>query len=173
MPAEHKKDISIQTVVITVSTTRTEKTDLSGKIIRDAFTAADIPVVSVVIVKDDISEIRTAVLEALQVANCIVVNGGTGLTHDDCTIEAVAPLFQKTMDGFGELFRMKSYEQVGNSVILSRASAGITNGLSRASAGITNGKAIFCIPGSPKAVKLATEEIIIPEIRHILTHAGQ
>ena len=94
MPAEHKKDISIQTVVITVSTTRTEKTDLSGKIIRDAFTVADIPVVSVVIVKDDISEIRTAVLEALQVANCIVVNGGTGLTHDDCTIEAVAPLFQ-------------------------------------------------------------------------------
>ena len=68
----------------------------------------------------------------------------------------------KTMDGFGELFRMKSYEQVGNSVILSRASAGITNG-----------KAIFCIPGSPKAVKLATEEIIIPEICHILTHAGQ
>lgn len=162
MPAEHKKDISIQTVVITVSTTRTEKTDLSGKIIRDAFTAADIPVVSVVIVKDDISEIRAAVLEALHVANCIVVNGGTGLTRDDCTIEAVAPLFQKTMDGFGELFRMKSYEQVGNSVILSRASAGITNG-----------KAIFCIPGSPKAVKLATEEIIIPEIRHILTHAGQ
>lgn len=162
MPSEHRKDIFIQTAVITVSTTRTEKTDLSGQIIRDAFIAADIPVVSLVIVRDDISAIRTAVLEALKTANCVVVNGGTGLTHDDCTIEAVAPLFQKTMDGFGELFRMKSYEQVGNSVILSRASAGITNG-----------RAIFCIPGSPKAVKLAAEEIIVPEIRHILTHAGQ
>ena len=66
------------------------------------------------------------------------------------------------MDEIGELFRMKSYEQGGNAVILARASAGIPNG-----------KAIFCIPGSTKAVKLATEEIIIPEIRHILTHAGQ
>ncbi|HJJ98698.1 MAG TPA: MogA/MoaB family molybdenum cofactor biosynthesis protein [Methanocorpusculum sp.] len=162
MPSEHRKDISIQAAVITVSTTRTKKTDLSGQIIRDAFTAAGIPVVSLVIVKDDVPAIRTAVLEALQTANCVVVNGGTGLTHDDCTIEAVAPLFQKTMDGFGELFQMKSYEQVGNSVILSRATAGITNG-----------RVIFCIPGSPKAVKLAAEEIIVPEIRHILTHAGQ
>lgn len=162
MPSEHRKDVSIQTAVITVSTTRTEKTDLSGQIIRDTFAAADIPVVSLVIVKDDIPAIQAAILEALQVANCVVVNGGTGLTHDDCTIEAAIPLFQKTIDGFGELFRMKSYEQVGNSVILSRATAGITNG-----------RVIFCIPGSPKAVKLAAEEIIVPEIRHILTHAGQ
>lgn len=162
MPVEHRKDISVEAAIITVSTTRTEKTDLSGQIIRNTFTAADIPVVSLVVVKDDISEIRSAVLEALKIANCIVVNGGTGLTHDDCTIEAVVPLFQKTMDGFGELFRMKSYEQVGNSVILSRATAGITNN-----------RVIFCIPGSPKAVKLAAEEIIVPEARHILTHAGQ
>ena len=162
MPSEHLTDISIQTAVITVSTTRTEKTDLSGQIIRDAFTAAGIPVVSLVIVKDDISAIRTAVLSAMKIANCIVVNGGTGLTHDDCTIEAVAPLFHKTMDGFGELFRMKSYEQVKNAVILSRATAGITNGC-----------AIFCIPGSPKAVKPAAEEIIVPEIRHIITHSAQ
>lgn len=162
MPAEHRQEISIQTAIITVSTTRTEKTDLSGKLIRDAFTAADIPVVSLVIVRDDISAIRAAVLTALTVANCIVVNGGTGLTHDDCTIEAITPLYQKTMDGFGELFRMKSYEQVKNAVVLSRASAGIVQN-----------KAVFCIPGSPKAVKLATEEIIVPEIRHILTHAGQ
>lgn len=162
MLANHRKNISLETAIITVSTTRTEKTDLSGQIIYDAFTAADISVVSLVIVRDDILEIRAAVLAALKIANCIVVNGGTGLTHDDCTIEAIAPLFQKTMDGFGELFRMKSYAQVGNAVILSRAAAGITNG-----------RAIFCIPGSPKAVKLATEEIIIPEICHILTHAGQ
>ena len=74
----------------------------------------------------------------------------------------VSPLFDKTMDGFGELFRMKSYEQVKTAVLLSRATAGLVNGA-----------AVFCIPGSPKAVQLAAEEIIVPEIKHILTHAGQ
>ncbi len=162
MPREHQEDISVKATVITVSTTRTEKTDLSGKIIQETFEKAGIPVISIKIVKDDITKIRSAVMEALDSANCIVVNGGTGLTHDDCTIEAVSPLFIKTMDGFGELFRQKSYAQVGNSVILSRAAAGINNG-----------RVIFCIPGSPKAVKLAAEEIIVPEIVHILTHANQ
>jgi molybdenum cofactor biosynthesis protein B len=160
MENKHQKNISIKTAIITVSTTRTQKTDFSGEIIRDIFTTAGIPIVSLTIVKDDIFKIRHAVFEALNIANCIVINGGTGLTRDDCTIEALVPLFQKTISGFGELFRMKSYEQVGNSVILSRAIAGIVNGC-----------VIFCIPGSPKAVKLATEEIIIPEIYHILTHA--
>jgi molybdenum cofactor biosynthesis protein B len=160
MANKHQEDIPVKTAIITVSTTRTQKTDLSGEIIRGIFTTAGIPVVSLTIVKDDIFRIRYAVFEALNTANCIVINGGTGLTRDDCTIEALAPLFQKTMSGFGELFRMKSYEQVGNSVILSRATAGIINGC-----------VIFCIPGSPEAVKLATEEIIIPEIYHILTHA--
>ena len=162
MPHEHHLPVAVKAAVITVSTTRTEKTDLSGKILCDAFRAAEMDVSEPVIVKDDEAEIRSAVENALLSANCIVVNGGTGLTHDDCTIEAVSPLFEKTMDGFGELFRMKSYEQVKNAVILSRASAGIVKG-----------RAVFCIPGSPNAVKLAAEEIIIPEIRHILTHAGQ
>ncbi len=162
MSREHREDISVKAAVITVSTTRTEKTDLSGKIIQETFEKAGIPVISLKIVKDDITEIRSAVMEALDSANCIVVNGGTGLTHDDCTIEAVSPLFIKTMDGFGELFRQKSYAQVGNAVILSRAAAGINKG-----------RVIFCIPGSPKAVKLAAEEIIVPEIVHILTHANQ
>jgi molybdenum cofactor biosynthesis protein B len=160
MVNKHQENISVKIAIITVSTTRTQETDLSGKVIQDIFTTAGIPVVSLTIVKDDIFKIRHAVLEALNIANCVVVNGGTGLTCDDCTIEALVPLFQKTISGFGELFRMKSYEQVGNSVILSRATAGIINGC-----------VVFCIPGSPKAVKLATEEIIIPEIYHILTHA--
>ena len=162
MSREHRENISVKTAIIIVSTTRTEKTDLSGNIIRESFEKANIPIVSQKIVKDDISEIRTSVMEALDLANCIIVSGGTGLTHDDYTIEAVSPLFTKTMDGFGELFRQKSYAQVGNSVILSRAAAGITKG-----------KAIFCIPGSPKAVQLAVDDIIVPEIIHILTHANQ
>lgn len=162
MPAEHWKNIDIRTAIITVSTTRTEKTDLSGRILEESFVAAGIPVVSIVVVKDDTAAIQHAVMEALESANCIVLNGGTGLTHDDCTIEAVSPFFEKRMDGFGELFRQMSYAQVGTSVILSRAAAGINHG-----------RAIFCIPGSPKAVKLAADEIIVPEIPHILTHAGQ
>lgn len=91
---EHHETISIKTAVITVSTTRTEKTDLSGKILQEIFEAAGIPVIGVKIVKDDITEIRSAVIDALKSANCIIVNGGTGLTYDDCTIEAVSPPYQ-------------------------------------------------------------------------------
>ena len=109
-----------------------------------------------------LAAVAVLVLAALEAANCVVVTGGTGLTHDDCTIEAVTPLFEKTLAGFGELFRQKSYAQVKTAVLLSRATAGLIRGA-----------AVFCIPGSPKAVQLAAEEIIIPEIRHILTHAGQ
>ena len=162
MGHEHHKDIPVKAAVITVSTSRTEKTDLSGQIIREAFEGAGMEVVFQTLVPDNEEQISAAVLAALEAANCVVVTGGTGLTHDDCTIEAVSPLFDKTMDGFGELFRQKSYAQVKTAVLLSRATAGLIRGA-----------AVFCIPGSPKAVQLAAEEIIIPEIRHILTHAGQ
>ncbi|MDO5846530.1 MAG: MogA/MoaB family molybdenum cofactor biosynthesis protein [Methanocorpusculum sp.] len=162
MPHEHHLPVAVKAAVITVSTSRTEKTDLSGKIIRDAFVQAGMKASEPVVVKDEEEEILAAVRAALTAANCVVVNGGTGLTHDDCTIEAVTPLFQKTMDGFGELFRAKSVAQVGSAVILSRAAAGLVNGC-----------AVFCIPGSPKAAELACAEIIIPQIQHILTHAGQ
>ena len=95
-------------------------------------------------------------------SNCIVINGGTGLTHDDCTIEAVLPLLEKKIDGFGELFRLKSFQELGTSAMLSRALAGVCHK-----------KAIFCIPGSTPAVTLATNELIIPEITHILSHANK
>ncbi|HJJ91511.1 MAG TPA: MogA/MoaB family molybdenum cofactor biosynthesis protein [Methanocorpusculum sp.] len=162
MGHEHHKDIPVKAAVITVSTSRTEKTDLSGQIIREAFENAEMEVVFQTHVPDVEGPISSAVSKALESANCVVVTGGTGLTSDDCTIEAVSPLFDKTMDGFGELFRWKSYEQVKTAVLLSRATAGLVKG-----------SAVFCIPGSPKAVKLASEEIIVPEIKHILTHAGQ
>ena len=101
-------------------------------------------------------------LLSLKTSNCIIVNGGTGLTHDDCTIEAVSPLLEKKIDGFGELFRLKSYEEIGTSTMLSRAIAGTVKG-----------KVIFCIPGSTPAVTLATKTLIVPEIRHILSHANK
>jgi len=160
MEGNHRKPVQIMAGVITVSTTRTEKTDVSGKTITDLLSDAGIQVVRYSVVPDDIDRIRKELSAALAEANCIVITGGTGLTRDDCTIEAVAPLLEKKIDGFGELFRLKSYEEIGTAAILSRAIAGIVDG-----------KAIFCIPGSVKAVTLATREIIIPEIGHILTHA--
>lgn len=162
MKKEHVKDITIHAAVITVSTTRTPDTDTSGKAIREILAAAHIPTQHYAIVTDRIDAIRAEVSLALKDANCIILNGGTGLTHDDCTIEAVAPLLEKKIDGFGELFRMKSYAEIGTSTMLSRALAGVIEG-----------KAIFCIPGSTPAVTLATKELIVPEILHILSHAGK
>ncbi len=161
MTSHHEKPIPITGAVITVSSTRREEDDTSGRTASDLFLEAGIPVSMYRIVPDQDALIRAALDEALQKANCIVFTGGTGLTPDDRTIEAVAPAFEKVMDGFGELFRQKSIAEVGAAVILSRATAGVIQG-----------RAVFCIPGSTKAVRLAVEEIIIPQIRHILSHAG-
>ena len=161
MGSNHLKPISVTGAVITVSSTRKPETDASGKILIDLFSAAGIEVTHYAVIPDDLERIRAEVRTALTRANCVVVTGGTGLTPDDVTIEAVAPLLEKTIDGFGELFRLKSYEEIGTSAILSRAIAGVVGG-----------RAVFCIPGSTKAVTLAAKEIIIPEIQHILSHAG-
>ncbi len=160
MKQEHIQSIEIKAAVITVSTTRTPETDTSGMTITTILKAAGIPVQHYTIVPDRVETIRAEVYQALKNTNCIVLNGGTGLTHDDCTIEAVLPFLEKKIDGFGELFRQKSYQEIGTSAMLSRAIAGITEG-----------KAIFCIPGSTPAVILATKELIAPEIAHILSHA--
>ncbi|HVP93940.1 MAG TPA: MogA/MoaB family molybdenum cofactor biosynthesis protein, partial [Methanoregulaceae archaeon] len=146
--------------VITVSSTRSNITDSSGKIIITLLADAGIHAEYLGIVPDSVPEIREALVCGMKLCNCIILNGGTGLTHDDCTIEAVEPLYEKKIDGFGELFRLKSLDEVGTSAMLSRASGGIIQK-----------KAIFCIPGSNGAVTLATKELILPEIVHILTHA--
>jgi len=160
MKPEHIKAIEITAAVITVSSTRTEENDTSGKAIRDLLTAGGYRVVFSVIVKDDREAIRAALVTALGKADAVVLNGGTGLTPDDCTIEAVEPFFEKRMEGFGELFRMLSFDDIGTSALLSRATAGIVGG-----------KAVFCIPGSTPAVTLATGKIIAPELRHIISHS--
>ena len=162
MDTSHISDISLQTAVITVSTSRTADEDVSGAVIKELSEIADIPVTFYQVVPDDIDAIRASLREALPLATCIIINGGTGITHDDCTIEAVAPLFEKTLDGFGEIFRMLSYEDVGTRVILSRAAAGIIDH-----------RAVFCIPGSTPAVRLAMVKLILPEMRHIVTHANK
>ncbi|MDT8357530.1 MAG: molybdenum cofactor biosynthesis protein B [Methanomicrobiaceae archaeon] len=161
MDPSHIRDIPVIAGIITVSTSRTEETDESGEKIRKLLSGADIPVFFYRVVPDSVFAIRTAIAEAMNATNCIVVSGGTGLTQDDITIEAVEPFLEKKMEGFGEIFRMLSYHEIGTRAVLSRAAAGLAGG-----------KAVFCIPGSVNAVTLATERIIIPEIRHILTHAS-
>jgi len=160
MNPTHLLKISVQAAVITVSSTRTLENDTSGKAIRDILVSAGIPVKHYAIVHDQIEAIRSEVFNAMKISNCIILNGGTGLTNDDCTIEAILPLLEKKIDGFGELFRMKSYQEIGTSAMLSRALAGTSNG-----------KVIFCIPGSTPAATLATNDLIVPEIVHILSHA--
>jgi molybdenum cofactor biosynthesis protein B len=160
MKPEHLKPIIITFGIITVSSSRKPETDTSGMAITEIVKAAGFPVGHYAIVPDRIDAIRSEVGKAAAHANCIIINGGTGLTHDDCTIEAVTPLLEKVIDGFGELFRLKSFNEIGTSSMLSRAVAGIYQQ-----------HVIFCIPGSTAAVRLATSELIVPEIVHILSHA--
>jgi molybdenum cofactor biosynthesis protein B len=160
MNPEHVQSIPITTGVITVSSSRNKETDSSGKIITTCLSQAGYPTDYYVIVPDKIDAIQNALDIGLKQCDCLILNGGTGLTSDDCTIEAVEPLYEKKIDGFGELFRMKSYEEIGSSAMLSRASAGTIQK-----------HVVFCIPGSNAAVSLAMNSLIIPEIRHILTHA--
>ena len=162
MNTSHVRPMKISCAVITVSSTRGLDNDTSGRAIQDILKAGELPVVHYAIVTDRIDAIRNGLYLAMKVANCVIINGGTGLTHDDCTIEAVYPLLDKKIDGFGEMFRMKSLDEIGTSAMLSRATAGIING-----------KAVFCIPGSTPAVTLATKELIVPEIAHILSHANK
>jgi len=162
MKQEHVQPILITGAVITVSTTRTKETDSSGKTIQAILTEAKIPVQHYAVVPDQIEAIRLELYQALKTCNCIIIDGGTGLTHDDCTIEAITPLLEKKIDGFGELFRMKSYGEIGTSTMLSRAVAGTIRG-----------RVVFCIPGFTPAVTLATKTLIVPEIPHILSHANK
>jgi molybdenum cofactor biosynthesis protein B len=162
MSKNHIRSIEISGSIITVSSTRTIETDISGQTISQLLESRSIPVRHYAIVPDRIDAIRNELFIALRKANCIIINGGTGLTHDDCTIEAVSPLLEKRIEGFGEFFRMKSVGQIGTASMLSRAVAGIIDG-----------KAVFCIPGSTPAVTLATSELILPEITHILSHANR
>ena len=112
MNPKHIQTIPIHAAIITVSSTRTKENDTSGKTICDILTSARIQIEHYSIVGDRIEAIRSEIFLALKKSNCVILNGGTGLTHDDCTIEAVLPLLDKKIDGFGELFRMKAIRKL-------------------------------------------------------------
>lgn len=148
--------------VVTASDSRKPGEDLSGALIRERATAAGHRVVESRLVPDEAGALRAAVEAALAspAIDAVVVTGGTGLAPRDVTIEAVAPLFEKSIDGFGELFRRLSWDEVGPAAMLSRAAAGVAAG-----------KAVFLLPGSPAAVRLAMERLILPELAHLLGQA--
>lgn len=161
MNPEHVREVVITGAVITVSSSRIPETDESGQAIKNLLQKAGIEVTYYALVPDRAEHIRTALVLAMDHANCIILTGGTGLTPDDCTIEAVRPFLEKEMEGFGEIFRWKSFLEIGTGAILTRALAGVSHG-----------KAIFSLPGSLSAVTMGTRELILPEIRHILSHAA-
>jgi molybdenum cofactor biosynthesis protein B len=144
--------------VVTVSDTRTPETDVSGARIRAALEGAGHRVVSYVVLPDEPARIRGHVEEALADpgVQAVIVNGGTGIAPRDTTYEALTALFEKRLDGFGELFRMLSWEQVGAAAMLSRAAAGIARG-----------KILASLPGSPDAVELAMRRLLVPELGHM------
>lgn len=152
-----EKNICI--AVLTVSDTRTPETDTGGALVKTLAEAAGIEVAGYRIVKDDQAEIKRAVAEWLEEKDldAIVSTGGTGIAKRDVSIEAIEPLFEKEIPGFGELFRFLSFtEDIGTRALLSRASAGVASD-----------KAIFVLPGSRGAVKLAMERLVLPELAHI------
>ena len=148
---------SVPIAIVTVSDTRTPETDSSGQIIRTLAEAAGHRVVGHRIVKDEPVQVEDALEEFTQTeARLIIFNGGTGISQRDRTYDVISRKLEKTLPGFGELFRMLSYDQVGAAAMLSRATAGVYRN-----------KVIFSTPGSPDAVRLAIEKLILPEIQHL------
>jgi len=160
-PHEHKEHAPRQAgcVVITCSDTRTPQSDTSGYRIMVMLRDAGHSVASYQIVKDEPSKIKAAIKKAVKnkKAQAIIINGGTGIAKRDSTFEAIEGLLEKKLDGFGEVFRALTYQEIGSPAIMTRATAGTYKG-----------RIIFSTPGSENAVKLAMEKLILPELGHIL-----
>lgn len=163
---EHRRKAarSILVSIMTVSDTRTLETDLGGKLIEELLLAAGHQVVVRRIVPDEIELIRNAAIELVEREDCeaLLVTGGTGLAARDCTPEAIESLYDAFIPGYGELFRMLSFAEIGSASMLSRASGGRVGK-----------KVILTMPGSPAGVRLAMERLIVPELPHLVHHAGK
>ena len=152
---------SVRCFVLTVSDTRTAATDTGGRTIADLLAAAGHQVIGRAIIRDDPEAVRALVLkETAGDAQVVITTGGTGISARDSTYEAITSLLEKRLDGFGELFRMLSYEQIGPAAMLSRATAGLVNR-----------RIVAALPGSEGAVRLAMEKLLIPELGHLVEQA--
>jgi molybdenum cofactor biosynthesis protein B len=161
---EHKRQApaSVRCFVVTVSDTRTADNDTGGRAIVDLLTSAGHHVAGKVIVNDDASFVRGTIERQLasRDIDVIITTGGTGISSRDTTFEVVEALLQKRLDGFGELFRMISYETIGSAAMMSRAIAGLTAG-----------HIVVALPGSEAAVRLAMERLVLPELGHLVQQA--
>jgi len=159
VPRHHKAHApaSVACGVITISDSRTPETDDSGRLIRTMLAAAGHTVPVAAIVKDETDAILAAVSRAAETCDAILTNGGTGLATRDVTIPTLAPLLERTLPGFGELFRSLSYQEIGSAALLSGALAGVFRG-----------RLLVCLPGSPDACRLALEKLILPELGHAI-----
>ncbi|MHB8232125.1 MAG: MogA/MoaB family molybdenum cofactor biosynthesis protein [bacterium] len=162
---EHKKDIKankpLNVYVITLSDTRNESGDESGRYIKERLSSISHKVSGYSIIKDDKDLLENIIVkiclpDSKHKSDVLIINGGTGISFKDITYETLKDLYDKELYGFGELFRNLSYNEIGPSAIMSRASAGIYNG-----------KIIFSVPGSLNAVKLAMDKIILSEMGHL------
>ncbi len=163
---EHRSTAPISTrcCILTISDTRTEETDISGRLIFDLLTANGHDVIARQIIPDEPDQVRVAVQNqlinpALQV---IITTGGTGISSRDNSFEVIDALLQKRLVGFGELFRLLSYEKIGSAALLSRACAGTFDD-----------KVILSLPGSERAVHLAMTKLILPELGHLVREASR
>lgn len=153
------KEIVARCAVVTLSDTRTLETDKSGQLIQALLRDDGHEAAAYQVIKDDPAELRPLLDQLLADGDvdAVLTNGGTGIARRDQTIDVVERVIEQPLPGFGELFRMLSWEQVGAGAILSRAVGGIARG-----------KPIFAMPGSSKAVELAMTKLVLPELRHIL-----
>jgi len=156
---DHRKTaiVNVRCAVLTVSDTRAPETDVSGRTIVELLEAAGHVVAKRQILRDEPKDVHEAVLGQVGGVDAIITTGGTGITSRDSTYEAIAELFEKRIDGFGELFRALSYEKIGSAAMMTRACAGIARGT-----------AIFLLPGAENAVRLAMTQLILPELGHVV-----
>src|SRR5919112_2835214 len=156
---EHRKTAvtGVRCAVLTISDTRKMDTDVSGRTIVELLEGAGHIVAKRQILRDEPKDVHEAVLGQVGGVDAIITTGGTGITSRDSTYEAIAALLEKRIDGFGELFRFLSYQEIGSAAMLSRACAGVARGT-----------AIFMLPGSEHAVRLAMTKLILPELGHVV-----
>ena len=158
-PHPDTEEIIVNCAVITVSDTRSQETDKSGQIIQKLLTDSNHQIVAYSIVKDEPIAIKVQIINLATdpQLDVLIFNGGTGIAPRDTTYDAISSLLEKTLPGFGELFRFLSYQDIGSRAIASRATAGVYKS-----------KLIFSLPGSANAVKLAMAELILPELTHLV-----
>ena len=156
--SHHERDLrTVCCAVITVSDTRTAETDGSGRRIRELLEANGHRVAHYQILRDEPEMIANALGTLPAAVAVVIVNGGTGVARRDTTYEALSRLLDKEISGFGELFRMLSYEQIGAAAMLSRATAGVAGE-----------RIVFALPGSTAAVELAMSKLILPQLGHVV-----